>query len=113
MRTSTIKSGVPGRPTTKIGVGTVRVSVLSRISEDMLSDPGTRQPSAWNTGLFGYLQEDMERKLLNPSGFYRPFLEHFLSFYLTRAIPNAVFRRLEEAVLSGARGDIEDYSILA
>jgi hypothetical protein len=99
---STIGTGVPGvKAAHQFTVGRVEISVLSRISEDMLSDPGSHQPSAWHTGLFGYLDEKAEKKLLNREDFYRPFLEHFLSFYLTRAIPNAIFRKMEE-VASGA-----------
>ena len=93
---STIRTGLPGRRTRKIGIGTVEVSALSRITSDMLGDPGQKQPSAWKTGLFNYLDPKMESKLLNTEDRYRPFLEHFLSYYLTRSIPNAVFRRIEE-----------------
>lgn len=90
--------GTGGRRTGRITIGRVEVSVLGRITTDMLNDPGGRQPSPWNTGLFGMLPTDVEEKLLNRQDAYRPFLEHFLSFYLTRAIPNAVFRQIEKVM---------------
>lgn len=93
---SSIPTGVPGKRTSQIRVGTVEVGVLSRITNDMLNSAGQPQPSAWNTGLFASMDPVQEAKLLNREEFYRPFLEHFLSFYLTRAIPNAVFRRIEQ-----------------
>lgn len=96
-----MSSGVVGRADRRIILGEVRVSVLGRITEDMLANPGERQPSPWKTGLFGSLNSDLEAKLLNREDAYRPFLEVFLSFYLTRAIPNAVFRRLEDKMRVG------------
>lgn len=99
-----MSSGVAGKADRRIVIGELKVSVLGRITEDMLADPGGRQPSPWMTGLFGSLDDDLEKKLLNRQDAYRPFLEVFLSFYLTRSIPNAIFRRLEEKMKVGAGG---------
>lgn len=88
-------------------MGRVEVSVLGRITRDMLGNPGTVQPSAWNTGLFGALPQDVEAKLLNREELYRPFLEHFLSYYLTRSIPNAVFRRIEAIMQTAPRSSVQ------
>ncbi len=96
-----MSSGVVGAADRRIALGELRVSVLGRITEDMLNEPGGRQPSPWKTGLFGSLDSDLEKKLLNKEDAYRPFLEVFLSFYLTRSIPNAIFRRLEEKMSVG------------
>ena len=97
---SSITNGRGGRTTQNIQLGKVEVSVLGRITSNMLNDPGQRQPSPWSTGLFDYLDPKQSRKLMNNEDFYRPFLEHFLSFYLTKSIPNAVFRKIEEVVKS-------------
>lgn len=103
---SSLKSGVSGRRTNNIQLGKLEVSVLGRITSNMLNDPGQRQPKPWSTGLFDYLDPNQSRKLLNNEEFYRPFLEHFLSFYLTKAIPNAVFRRVEEVVTNALAREI-------
>lgn len=97
---SKIGTGAPGRKAKTVIFGQVQVGVLGRITSGMLNDPGQRQPSPWNTGLFSSLDQRVEEKLLNRQEFYRPFLEHFLSYYLTRAIPNAIFRRLEQVIKS-------------
>lgn len=99
-----MSSGVAGAADRRVVLGNLKVSVLGRITEDMLANPGERQPSPWMTGLFGSLNDDLEKKLLNREDAYRPFLEVFLSFYLTRAVPNAVFRRIEEKMRVGAGG---------
>lgn len=103
---SNIGTGLPGRRTTRITFGKVEVSVLGRITSDMLNDPGRAQPSPWSTGLFGSLPEEVEKKLLNNEESYRPFLEHFLSYYLTRSIPNAVFRRLERVMANALSSEV-------
>lgn len=96
-----MSSGVAGSADRRIVLGELRVSVLGRITEDMLNEPGGKQPSPWKTGLFGSLDSQLEKKLLNREDAYRPFLEVFLSFYLTRSVPNAIFRRLEQKMSVG------------
>lgn len=96
-----MSTGVVGSSDRRVVLGELKVSVLGRITEDMLNDPSAKQPSPWKTGLFGALDSDLEKKLLNREDAYRPFLEVFLSFYLTRSVPNAVFRRLEEKMRLG------------
>jgi len=100
--------GVGGRRSTDITFGNVEVSALGSITSDMINSPDRMQPKAWSTGLFESFPDKIERKLLNREEAYRPFLEQFLAFYMTRAIPNAVFRRIEdvmyaEATLVGSR----------
>jgi hypothetical protein len=46
---------------------------------------------------FTYARETKVEKLQSE---YRPWMDPFVSFYLTRAIPNAVYRRIEREVFS-------------
>jgi hypothetical protein len=101
-----ISRGIGGRRAKSIRFGKVEVSVLGRITSDMLSDPGQRQPSAWHTGLFGALDDKQAVKLLNVEEFYRPFLGHFLSFYLTRVIPNAIFLQIEKVIANAISKEV-------
>lgn len=100
-----------GRVTTKLHVGSITVSVLSRITPEMLpalanNDPaGGAKPSGKQhvTDLIG--DKDIRNKLsrLAHDGSYRPVLEPFLAYYLTRAIPNSIFRVTERLVSEEAR----------
>lgn len=101
---SRMSSGVGGRRSTVVTFGNVHVSALGTITSDMLNDPERRQPSPWRTGLFESFPDKIEAKLLNREETYRPFLEAFLSFYLTKAIPNAVFRQLEQVIQNDTVG---------
>lgn len=92
-----------GRPSGHISVGKVQVSVLGRITQGMLADPNARSYDSRYTGLFDMLPEDVGLKLGGRTAF-RSVIEPFLSFYLTRQIPNTVFRTLEESTRARASG---------
>lgn len=101
---SSIKTGLGGRRSTTVTFGRVSVSVLGSITTDVLNDPERKQPSPWKSGLFQAFPDHIENKLLNRQDYYRPFLENFLAYYLTRSIPNAVFRKIEEVVANDMPG---------
>lgn len=95
-----------GRPSGRISVGEIQVSVLGRITDSMLADPNGHSYDSRFTGLFDMLPDDIAYKLGGPPD-HRPVIEPFLSFYLTRQIPNAVFKAIEDSTrdrLSGLRG---------
>ena len=91
-------SGRKGNLSANYSVGTLNVSVMERLTLDMLGN-------ALNGGNRGKLipslfsDKKLAGKLLRrgKEG-YRPVLEPFLSYYLTRAIPNAVFLRTEKLI---------------
>jgi hypothetical protein len=103
---SRIGPGQGGRRSTVVVFGNVSISVLGTITANQLNDPSRRQPSPWSTGLFESLDARTEAKLLNREEAYRPFLEQFLAFYLTRSIPNAVFRKIEDVMYGGVVGGV-------
>jgi len=92
-----------GRTSATAHVGTIIVSVMGKISASMLpalasgSPEGGATPtgSARLTSLIG--DSDVRNKLTG-RGEYRPVLEPFLAYYLTRAIPNTVYRQVEKLV---------------
>jgi hypothetical protein len=91
-------SGRKGRLSATYQVGMLSVKVMERVTLDMLGN-------ALNGGNNGKLvpslfhDKKLAGKLLRrgETG-YRPVLEPFLSYYLTRAIPNAVFNRTEKLI---------------
>lgn len=85
-----------GRPAGRISVGELQISVLGRITNQMLADPDGRSYDSKFTGLFDMLPDEVAVKLGGPPD-HRPIIEPFLSFYLTRQIPNKVFHTLEQS----------------
>lgn len=87
-----------GGQSTNIQIGRLEVTPLRRLR---LSDlPGLGQPATYSPGLLSGFSTGLQRKLTghpNTTG-YRPILEPFLTYYLTRKIPNAVYRRLEDSL---------------
>lgn len=85
-----------------IHTGNLSVTPLRRIS---LSDlPGIGQKAEGpNNRILGGLPADAKRKLTGRADKYRPVLEPFLTYYLNRKIPNAVYRKLEDTI-SGRTG---------
>lgn len=91
-------SGRKGNLSATYSVGRLEVAVMERVTLDMLAN-------ALNGGNNGKLvpslfkDKKLAGKLLRrgQTG-YRPVLEPFLSYYLTRAIPNAVFNRTEKLI---------------
>lgn len=94
-------------------VGRLEVSVFGRITPamlpslaDMASNSIMRKSKPSGAGISALLpanQKDrIRQKLLHRRGQQRYALEPFVSFYLTRAIPNAIWRRTESLVSSTA-----------
>lgn len=93
----------------RLSIATVSVYAFGRITPQMLGalhQGGDTGPSSYidgrATGLIGLLPTQLQYRLGgNPEYVpYRPTLEPFLEFFLTRSLPNAVTRRLEQGVLS-------------
>ena len=91
-------SGRKGMVSSTYSVGRLTVQAMDRVSTDMLAN-------ALNGGNSGKLvpslftDKTLAGKLLRRGATgYRPVLEPFLSYYLTRAIPNAVFNRTEKLI---------------
>lgn len=87
-----------GGQSRNIQIGRLEVTPLRRLR---LSDlPGIGQKADYNPRLLSPFSNSVERKLTGrPSTVgYRPVIEPFLSYYLTRKIPNAVYRRLEDSL---------------
>lgn len=86
----------------RVQVGTIRVFAMRSITPQMLPALATGRIDDWapdgtTTGLIGRFPRDIQYGLAGNRKFvpYRHSVEPFLSFFLTRAIPNAVMRRLE------------------
>lgn len=91
----------------KIGVGTLRVEAMSKITPEMLpalggspiNDYGAKPRSS---GLLSMLGSDIANRLGgNPAPNrvpFRPTIQPFLGFFLTRQMPNAVMRRIEQGL---------------
>ncbi len=100
--------GRQGRTSESFTVGRLEVLTFGKITPQMLPSLASGNvadvtPDAGNT-LSRLLPEEVGRKLsgrssgeFGASRHYRPVLEPFLSYYLTRAIPNAIYRRTERA----------------
>ncbi|MGN6820265.1 MAG: hypothetical protein ACTHJR_16500 [Sphingomonas sp.] len=100
----------------KVQVGTLRVEALTEITPAMLpalrtGDPMTPISATGNDALMGLVKRsdpELGYRLAKRSGQstgmrYRPTLEPFLAFFLTRSVPNAVYERLQKG-LTSARG---------
>lgn len=85
-------------------VATVQVSALGRITPSMLPALGTgamgAYPDSRKTKLFNALPEPVRKRLEGPKRLqnHRHTVEPFLSFMLTRAVPNALFLRMERGL---------------
>lgn len=89
-----------GRPSREIVTGRIEVSVFSRLG---ISDlPGVGRKATYSKKRLSGFADNIERKLTgpNPKIAYRPVLEPYLTYYMNRKIPNAVFRSLEDSILS-------------
>lgn len=85
-----------------IHTGNLSVTPLRRIS---LSDlPGVGQKATGpNDKLLGKFNKDTKKKLVGHAKKYRPVVEPFLTYYLNRKIPNAVYRKLEDTIRGRAK----------
>lgn len=100
--------GRQGRTSESFTVGRLEVLTFGKVTPDMLpslatGNVGDVTPKGGNT-LSNLLPNDVGKKLSGASSGemgrarqYRPVIEPFLSYYLTRAIPNAIYRRTERA----------------
>lgn len=85
-----------GGQSTNIILGKLEVKPLRRLRLGDL--PGIGEPATYKAALMSPLADSVERKLTGRKGKYRPVIEPFLSFYMGRKIPNAVYRRLEASL---------------
>lgn len=86
----------PGGQSENIIIGRLEVSPLRRLR---LSDlPALGQQAAYKKSLLSPLADSVERKLTGDKNKYRPVIEPFLTYYMTRKIPNAVFLKLEQSL---------------
>lgn len=97
-------SGLTGPVVSEYEVGKLRVIAFGNITPQDLPSLRTENPRdakpAGKRNLASYLRdEDARNRLTRPAwedSQQRHVLEPFVSFYLTRAIPNAVWRRIEQ-----------------
>lgn len=85
-----------GGQSTNIILGNLQVKPLRRLRMGDL--PGIGEKATYNTSLLSPLADSIERKLAGRKGKYRPVIEPFLTYYMGRKIPNAVYRRLEKTL---------------
>lgn len=95
----------------RVSVATVTVTAFGRITPAMLPaltaggaiDQFT--PDGRDSGLIGLLPSSIAYRLGGNRAHvpYRPTLEPFLGFFLTRSLPNAVMRRLQEGLTADIR----------
>lgn len=115
-RTNVTGVGGRGRISSEFQVGTLHVDLFGKITPAMLPglanmDPQKADPYPGD-GLAGLFPEgETQMKLLwkgagkgKATKHHRYAIEPFVSFYLMRAIPNAVWRRTEALVLSSVTG---------
>lgn len=88
----------PGGQSRNIQIGRLEIKPFRRLSLGDLPDIG--QKADYNRSLLSPLADSIERKLTGQpkTGKYRPVLEPFMSYYLSRKIPNAVFLKLEQSL---------------
>lgn len=85
-----------GQSPTAISIGRVEITPLRGIR---LSDlPGIGQQAAYSERLMDRLPKTIRVKLSGRQDKYRPVIEPFMSYYLNRRIPNAVYRKLEDSL---------------
>jgi hypothetical protein len=92
-----------GNPGTRIGIATIRVAAMSRITPEMLpalagGSLGNFGSNPQHAGLLSMLGDPIAWRLGgDPIRVpFRPTIQPFLGFFLTRALPNAVARRIEQ-----------------
>lgn len=111
VQASITHGGRAGRISAEYQVGRLEVATFGRITRQMLPALGQKnmnpyyaKPAGNIDGLAGLLPDDGEggvrNKLLGRQAQRRYALEPFASFFLTRAIPNAVWRRTETLIAS-------------
>lgn len=96
LRYSSLARGV-GR-SYKISVGELHMTILGRITRQMLNEPGQPAYDSRFSGLLDSLPESVEKKLANRGDPYRSVIEPFLTFYLNRQIPNRIWLQIEKSI---------------
>jgi hypothetical protein len=89
----------------RVGVATIRVEAMRRITTSMLPALGGAPLGSFGSnpqasGLLSLLGDDIANRLGgNPNTVpFRPTIQPFLGFFLTRQLPNAVFKRIQQGV---------------
>jgi hypothetical protein len=98
---------------TRVVVATVRVAAMNRITTDQLASTGAGGAlkaigaSPQSSGLLSKLGPSIAWRLGgNPARVpFRPTIHPFLSFFITRSLPNAVFKRMEQGLLGKGLSD--------
>ena len=85
-----------GGQSTRIAIGRLEVKPLRRLRLGDL--PGIGEKATYNPSLMHPLADSIERKLTGRKNRYRPVIEPFLSYYMGRKIPNAVYLKLEKSL---------------
>ncbi len=87
-----------GRPANTIITGRLELTVFQRL--DVSDLPGIGQQANYSKKRLSGFADDIEQKLTgkDPEKRYRPVLEPFLTYYINRKIPNAVFRKVEQVL---------------
>lgn len=89
-----------GRPSNFIVTGKIEVRVFRKL--DLSDLPQIGQQAKYSKKRLSGFADSVEKKLTgpNPDVKYRPIIEPFLTYYINRKIPNAIFRKIEASVLS-------------
>lgn len=85
-----------------LSIGTIHMSIMGRITRDMLNDPGKPAFNSRFSGLFDAMPDDVEAKLTGRWG-PRVLVEPFLTFYINRQIPNRIFNAIEKSVTTQSK----------
>lgn len=82
-----------------IETGRLEVRPFSRLSINDL--PGIGQKAGYSANIIDRWVPQIRTKLKgHPNKAYRPIIEPFLTYYMRRKIPNAVYRKIEDSILS-------------
>ena len=87
-----------GRPSNFIVTGRLELTVFQRLDTSDL--PAIGQRATYSKKRLSGFADDIEQKLVgkDPNKKYRPVVEPFLTYYINRKIPNAVFRKVEKVL---------------
>lgn len=87
-----------GRPSNTIITGDLEFKVFSKLKPSDL--PGIGEKASFSEERLSGFADNIQSKLTGNKDRYRPVLEPFLTYYINRKIPNAIFRKLEQVVES-------------
>jgi hypothetical protein len=88
-----------GRLSNFIVTGRLEVTVFRRLGLNDL--PKIGEQATYSKKRLSGFADSIEKKLTgpDPKKAYRPIVEPFLTYYMNRRIPNAIFRKVEQSVL--------------